>query len=62
MYAKDQDKWFEECVFYSTSHPIWSCSNIAVCSFSKAVSTLFELGVPRQQFVTSEPWIMGGEE
>ncbi|KAF9264113.1 heme peroxidase [Marasmius fiardii PR-910] len=26
--------------------------------FSAAVSRLFELGVPTQQFVTSEPWIM----
>ncbi|KZT71830.1 class II peroxidase [Daedalea quercina L-15889] len=42
VYAKDQDKWFED--------------------FSKAISTLFELGVPRTQFVASEPWVMGGEE
>lgn len=27
-------------------------------SFSKAVATLFELGVPTEQFVTPEPWIM----
>jgi len=27
-------------------------------SFSKAVATLFELGVPTGQFVTPEPWIM----
>ncbi|KIM45543.1 class II peroxidase [Hebeloma cylindrosporum] len=26
--------------------------------FSKAVATLFELGVPTEQFVTPEPWIM----
>ena len=27
-------------------------------SFAAAVSTLFELGVPTQQFVSSEPWIL----
>jgi hypothetical protein len=27
-------------------------------SFSNVLSRLFELGVPTQQFVTSEPWIM----
>ena len=27
-------------------------------SFSKVVSRLFELGVPTQQFVAPEPWIM----
>ena len=28
-------------------------------SFSKAFSTMLELGVPTKQFVASEPWIMG---
>ena len=27
-------------------------------SFSAAVSRLFELGVPTQQYVTPEPWII----
>ena len=27
-------------------------------SFSKAVATLFELGVPSSQWVTPEPWII----
>lgn len=27
-------------------------------SFSSAVSRLFELGVPTEQFVTPEPWIL----
>ena len=27
-------------------------------SFSKVVSRLFELGVPTEQFVAPEPWIM----
>ena len=31
---------------------------LATCSFSDALSRLFELGVPTQQFVSSEPWIM----
>lgn len=32
--------------------------NLFFKDFSVAVSRLFELGVPTQQFVTSEPWIM----
>jgi cytochrome c peroxidase len=31
---------------------------VVLLSFSKAVSRLFELGVPAAQFVTPEPWIM----
>ena len=27
-------------------------------SFAKALATLFELGVPTQQFVSSEPWLL----
>ena len=29
-----------------------------VCSFSASVARLFELGVPTQQFVTAEPWVL----
>ena len=31
-------------------------------SFSSVVARLFELGVPTEQFVTPEPWIMPTEE
>ena len=30
----------------------------SVFSFSSAVSRLFELGVPTEQFVTKEPWVL----
>lgn len=32
--------------------------SLRLCSFSSVVSRLFELGVPTEQFVTTEPWIM----
>jgi cytochrome c peroxidase len=31
---------------------------LAPSSFSAVVAKLFELGVPTQQFVASEPWVM----
>jgi cytochrome c peroxidase len=31
---------------------------LIVLSFSAVVAKLFELGVPTEQFVTPEPWIM----
>ena len=33
----------------------WECF---ACSFSASVARLFELGVPTQQWVTAEPWIL----
>ena len=37
------------------------CSYI-IHSFSNVVSTLFELGVPRAQFVDSEGWTMANRD
>ncbi|KAI0721159.1 heme peroxidase [Fomitopsis betulina] len=56
-YALVQDKSFKKFVeAYAKDQDKW------FEDFSKAVATLFELGVPRQQFVSSEPWIIGGGE
>jgi cytochrome c peroxidase len=32
--------------------------HLTLHSFSNVVSRLFELGVPTEQFVTAEPWII----
>jgi len=40
-------------LFYAAANLLTSFS-----SFSSAVARLFELGVPTEQFVTPEPWIM----
>ena len=53
-YAQDQDLFFKEYV--SPSHPL--NLPLPARSFSAAVAKLFELGVPTQQFVSAEPWIM----
>ena len=58
-YADSEELWFKE---YVCSPVVSACRKltfgVASCSFSDAVSRLFELGVPTQQFVSSEPWIM----
>ncbi|RPD57600.1 cytochrome c peroxidase [Lentinus tigrinus ALCF2SS1-7] len=52
-YVLTQDKSFKKWVkAYADSEDLW------FKDFSAAVSRLFELGVPTQQFVASEPWIM----
>lgn len=56
-YADDEQLWFKECVY--TPLPVGSAVLTVVCySFSSVVARLFELGVPTQQFVSSEPWIL----
>ncbi|KAH9839193.1 heme peroxidase [Rhodofomes roseus] len=56
-YALVQDKSFKKYVnTYAKDQDKW------FEDFSKVISTLFELGVPRAQFVASDPWVMGGEE
>ena len=65
-YAESQDLWFREYVFIPPFilflksfifFLILTC-NSTWYSFSKVVSRLFELGVPTEQFVTPEPWII----
>ncbi|KAI0745964.1 cytochrome c peroxidase [Earliella scabrosa] len=52
-YVLTQDKSFKKWVkAYADDEQLW------FKDFSDAVSRLFELGVPTQQFVSSEPWIM----
>ncbi|KAJ3493282.1 hypothetical protein NLJ89_g11057 [Agrocybe chaxingu] len=52
-YVLVQDKSFKKhAKAYAESQDVW------FKDFSKAVSTLFELGVPEEQFVTKEPWIL----
>ncbi|CAA7260719.1 unnamed protein product [Cyclocybe aegerita] len=52
-YVLVQDKSFKKYAkAYAESQDVW------FKDFSKAVSTLFELGVPEEQFVTKEPWIL----
>ncbi|KAI0630420.1 cytochrome c peroxidase [Trametes polyzona] len=52
-YALVQDKAFKKYVKqYADDEDLW------FKDFSRAVSTLFELGVPSQQWATPEPWIM----
>ncbi|KAH9942420.1 heme peroxidase [Epithele typhae] len=54
-YVLVQDKGFKKWVkAYADSEELW------FKDFAAAVSRLFELGVPTQQFVASEPWIMKG--
>ncbi|KJA17542.1 hypothetical protein HYPSUDRAFT_46322 [Hypholoma sublateritium FD-334 SS-4] len=50
-YVLVQDKSFKKFAKqYADSQDLW------FKDFSKAVATLFELGVPTEQFVTPEPW------
>jgi cytochrome c peroxidase len=52
-YVLTQDKSFKKYAkAYADSEEIW------FKDFSSAVSRLFELGVPPEQFVTPEPWVM----
>ncbi|KAI0645765.1 cytochrome c peroxidase [Trametes meyenii] len=52
-YALVQDKAFKKWTkAYADSEELW------FKDFSKAVATLFELGVPSQQWVSSEPWVL----
>ncbi|KAF7782144.1 CAZyme family AA2 [Agaricus bisporus var. burnettii] len=52
-YVLTQDKSFKKWTkAYADDQELW------FKDFSDVVSRLFELGVPTQQFVTSEPWIM----
>jgi len=52
-YVLVQDKSFKKYAkAYADSQELW------FKDFSSAVSRLFELGVPPEQFVTPEPWIM----
>ncbi|KAA1471769.1 cytochrome c peroxidase [Dentipellis sp. KUC8613] len=52
-YVLTQDKSFKKWVkAYAADEELF------FKDFAKAVSTLFELGVPESQFVTSEPWQM----
>ncbi|KDQ55746.1 hypothetical protein JAAARDRAFT_37172 [Jaapia argillacea MUCL 33604] len=56
-YVLTQDKSFKKFAkAYADDQDLW------FKDFSKAVSTLFELGVPTQQFVSSEPWILKTKE
>ena len=57
-YAQDQDLWFKESVSYLLVPVFELISRTCANSFSAAVSRLFELGVPTQQFVASEPWLL----
>ena len=54
-YAADQDLFFKEQVFKRSS---MSVNADGSRSFSKAFSTLLELGVPEKQWVSQEPWLM----
>jgi len=52
-YVLVQDKKFREWVYkYAKSQELF------FNDFSKAFSTLLELGIPTAQFPTGEPWIM----
>jgi cytochrome c peroxidase len=52
-YVLVQDKSFKKYAkAYADSQDLW------FKDFSNVVSRLFELGVPTEQFVTAEPWIM----
>jgi len=52
-YVLVTDKSFKKhAKAYADSQDLW------FKDFSKAVATLFELGVPAEQFVTAEPWIL----
>ncbi|KAF8971247.1 heme peroxidase [Flammula alnicola] len=52
-YVLVQDKSFKKFAkAYADSQDLW------FKDFSAAVSTLFELGVPTEQFVSPEPWIL----
>lgn len=52
-YALTQDKSFKKWAkAYADDQDLF------FRDFSKVISRLFELGVPQEQFVTSEPWIM----
>ena len=52
-YVLTQDKSFKKYAkAYANSQELW------FKDFSSAVSRLFELGVPPEQFSTPEPWIM----
>ncbi|TBU40080.1 heme peroxidase [Dichomitus squalens] len=56
-YVLIQDKSFKKWVkAYAEDEQLW------FKDFAAAVSTLFELGVPTQQFVSSEPWILKGSD
>lgn len=57
-YADSQELWFKEYAFYHFESILNTNLSLPLHSFSKAVSRLFELGVPTEQFVTSEPWIL----
>ncbi|KAG8931329.1 heme peroxidase [Tulasnella sp. 419] len=52
-YALIQDKKFREWVQKYAKD-----ENLFFNDFAKAFSTLLELGVPRAQFVSSDPWVM----
>jgi cytochrome c peroxidase len=55
-YAADQDKFFKEYVILALFN-----ASLLTCppsSFQSVVSRLFELGVPTNQFVSQEPWVM----
>ncbi|TFK44140.1 heme peroxidase [Crucibulum laeve] len=52
-YVLVQDKSFKKYAkAYADDQDLW------FKDFSNAVATLFELGVPTQQFVASEPWVL----
>ncbi|KAF8907817.1 cytochrome c peroxidase [Gymnopilus junonius] len=52
-YVLVQDKSFKKFAkAYADSEELW------FKDFSKALSTLFELGIPTEQFVSSEPWVL----
>ena len=58
-YAEDQDLFFKEYVIYNfqISHS-FKLIHRSSLSFSKAFATLLELGVPDNQFVSTEPWTL----
>jgi hypothetical protein len=47
-----------ENLFYPLNNKVFLLIDLKIDSFASVVSRLFELGVPTQQFVTEEPWIM----
>lgn len=57
-YADDQEVFFKESVCSSYLHTDNGILTQIANSFSAVVSKLFELGVPKEQFASSEPWIL----
>lgn len=60
-YADDEELWFKE---YVPGYLILIClvshtHALVTPSFSAAFSKMLELGVPPNQFQSSEPWVMG---